>query len=39
VIRAPQAMIGSKLLVVRVRLRARRSKLFRQHIEAQHGAI
>ena len=38
-LKAPQTTIGRKLLIVCDRLQAHRSKLVRQHVEAQRGAI
>lgn len=38
-LKALQAMIGKKLLIIRDRLQAHRSKLVRAHVEAQHGQI
>jgi transposase len=38
-LKALQATIGRKLLIIWDRLQAHRSKLVRQHIEAQGGAI
>ena len=38
-LKALQATIGKKLLIIWDRLQAHRSKLVRQHVEAQRGAI
>lgn len=38
-LKALQATIGKKLLIIRDRLRAHRSKLVRAHLEARHGRI